>query len=317
MHIMHYMTRTSLAPSRALARRTSMAHAFLLAFAPNASSAKRANADARATTTSTTTTSSSRSLASATTKNDDATKKDDTASSVVAIHRVGRGEAHETIAAALALARDGDVVVVAPGTYRERVVVETNGITLTFASDARVIHRALKPYEAAIDIRARDVVVANANVEHYSKSVADNYAVYVAPGASAVLERVRARSETGSGFGVDGGKCVMRMCVGSACAQNGCALFGDVDGARGSGEADLIECEFENNARDGVLARGGVNVTIARSVIGNNLGFGCEFIDCAGVVTASAIRRNKRGGVSRTNGAEYDVDVDDSNVIAN
>lgn len=236
---------------------------------------------------------------------------------------VGDGGAYASVGAALADARAGDEVRVRPGAYDERVIVDVDDVRIigdaseSGAPAVRISHVTMTPYESAIEVRGRGVVIRNVDVSHRSKSVADNYGVFAVEGSRVMFDGVRVTSSTGSGFGCEGAKVVMVGCEASACATHGVAAYGDTSGLPGSGDVVFERCVFAKNAGNGVLVRGGAMVTMRECDIASNGRFGCEFIDCEGALTSNAIRKNKRGGVSRTNGAEDMVDIDGSNVIEN
>ena len=236
---------------------------------------------------------------------------------------VGDGGAYASLGAALADARAGDEVRVRPGAYDERVIVDVDDVRIigdaseSGALAVRISHVTTTPYESAIEVRGRGVVIRNVDVSHGSKSVADNYGVFAVEGSRVMFDGVRVTSSTGSGFGCEGAKVVMVGCEASACATHGVAAYGDASGLPGSGDVVFEQCVFAKNVGNGVLVRGGATVTMRECDIASNGRFGCEFIDCEGALTSNAIRKNKRGGVSRTNGAEDLVDIDGSNVIEN
>lgn len=217
---------------------------------------------------------------------------------------------HGTIAAALATARSGDVIELAPGAvFEERVVVDVDGVTVVGAGGSRAVvrHVTSRPYESALEVRARNVIVRDVTFEHASKSVANNYAVFVTEGASARFEGCDARSDTGSGWGAEGADVELVGCAGRGCATHGFVGLGGL--ADSTGKATLQGCVFEDNAADGALIRGGCIVRMIGCVVRGNGRYGVELIDCEGELKENNFSRNAKGSTSATNGAERFVSI--------
>lgn len=77
-------------------------------------------------------------------------------------------------------------------------------------------------------------------IEHYSKSVANNYGVYIQTSGLA-LEGCSVKSSSGSGVGIEGASARLLRCSIAGCARHGLAVFGSLEGD--SGVAQLENCE--------------------------------------------------------------------------
>ena len=208
----------------------------------------------------------------------------DEASATPMVFRVPSSEC-QTIAHALSMARDGDVVQLAAGeTYEERVVVDVDGVTIEAVGEGRALvrHVTTRPYESAIEIRGLKVIVRGIDAEHSSKSVANNYGIFVVEGANATFEKCDVRSSTGSGFGVEGAQVELVECSARGCATHGFVGLGDSSGLPGTGVANISRCSFEDNAQDGLLIRGGAVINMSKSRVIGNGRYGVELIDCEG-----------------------------------
>ena len=215
--------------------------------------------------------------------------------------------------AALADAKPGDAVRVRDGaTLDERIVVDVDDVTIECerrGGNFTLRHFTETPYESVIEIRSRGASVRDAACEHSSKSVANNYGLFVVEGASATLERVCVRSKTGSGFGVEGARVTMTECDGSACASHGLVCLGDSSGTPASGAVIATACVFDKNGGNGALVRGGAMVEMDGCSFSDNGRYGLELIDCEGVLRRSSAERNRKGAYSASNGAERFVDL--------
>jgi len=228
--------------------------------------------------------------------------------------RVERGGA--TIAAALRAARPGDRIVLEAGVqFDERVVVDVDGVTIETAGGgpkATLKHFTPTPYESTIEIRARGVTIRNVAVAHGSKSVANNYGVFATEGSSATFESCEVNSTTGAGFGIEGAEVALVDCAASGCASHGLVGLGDSSGLPGSGTVTLERCAFERNGANGALIRGGAVVHMSSCALNENGRYGVELIDCEGDVKGNQLRRNAKGPVSATRGAEDFVVVENN-----
>lgn len=228
--------------------------------------------------------------------------------------RVGDGPGeYATVNAALADAKPGDVVRVRDGaTLDERIVVDVDDVTIECERRGGTFtlrHFTETPYESVIEIRSRGASVRDVACEHSSKSVANNYGLFVVEGASATFERVRVRSKTGSGFGVEGARVTMTECDGSACASHGLVCLGDSSGMPASGAVIATACVFDKNGGNGALVRGGAMIEMDGCSFSDNGRYGLELIDCEGALRRSSAERNRKGAYSASNGAERFVDL--------
>ena len=197
---------------------------------------------------------------------------------------------------------DAVVIRVAPGTYRERVVVPSSlaGLLTVEGSGSGtspgvviVEHRTSAPYEATFEAApgCTGLVLRNLTIRHASPSVANNQAVFATDGAGVRLERCDVSSETGSGVVGEGAEVSVVRCKVHDCKTHGVAVYGDLLGERGAG---LVEgCEVARNGQDGVLVRGGAVGKVVDNVIASNGRFGVELVDCG---DGSEVVRNTVGG---------------------
>ena len=222
--------------------------------------------------------------------------------------------AYSTISAALAVAPSGATVLVEPGRYFERVTI-TRPVSLRAKAGALLVWESDKPYEAALTVDltsapgACGVLISGLAIQHYSPSIAQNYAVYVPPPAAAADggSRVELRycdvsSRSGSGVGVEGGAVDIVGCRVHDCKNHGLAYLGPR--ARGSVQRSSIEgCKL-----NGLLVRDGAAPTLEASRFNSNLRFGAEFSADARCDYRSdnEAKGNGKGAVS----GECDVDED-------
>ncbi len=217
---------------------------------------------------------------------------------------VGAGGAYAAIGAAVAVAPQGATVLVAAGTYRERVVVDTPGVAVAAAPGAAVtlVWETAAPYEAALELRAAGAAARGLTVRHASPSVADNYAVRLS-GPSARLEDCDVSSSTGSGLGAEPGAHTAARCRFHGCARSGAMLFGaageeeDEGGGGGAASATLEDCALEGNRLHGLLVRGGAPA-VRRCALRANGGFGLALQSCGGAFEGNALGGNGRGDVA-------------------
>lgn len=83
---------------------------------------------------------------------------------------------------------------------------------MTFKEGTTLEWRTDDPYQSVIEVSGPNVSVTlrRLNIKHYSKSVANNYAVYLHDEATLILEDCEVESASGSGLGVEGGNLVLR-----------------------------------------------------------------------------------------------------------
>ena len=192
--------------------------------------------------------------------------------------------AYSTISAALAVAPAGATVVIKPGRYFERVTIR-KPISLRADAGALLVWESDKPYEAALTVDltsasgAGNVLVAGLAVQHYSPSIAQNYAVFVPPPAAAADgSRIELRycdisSRSGSGVGVEGGAVDVVGCRVHDCKNHGLAYLGPR--ARGTVERSSVEaCRL-----NGVLVRDGAAPLLQSNRFNANLRYGAELVD--------------------------------------
>ena len=215
--------------------------------------------------------------------------------------------AFATIAAALAVAPSGATVVIRPGLYSEKIVVQRPvkmladpGVTLVWKSDS--------PYEAALtvaleggtpdsDARDASVLISGLRVSHYSPSIAQNYGVYV-PQPLAAWDRCQIRlqeceitSNSGSGIGVEGGEVVVDSCRVVDCKNHGIVYVGST--ARGSVQGSVAE----KNKLNGLLLRDGASPSIANNTLRSNGRYGAELFDCRATLGPNYVAQNGKGSV--------------------
>ena len=217
----------------------------------------------------------------------------------------------EALQAARALVESRRIVELVDRAYDERIVIDVDGVTIVAASApdrgsslVTLQHRTDRPYESTVTIAARGVRISGLAVRHASKSVANNYAVFVVEGASATIERCAAASETGSGFGIEGADATLVDCEASGCASHGVVGLGDASGEPGSATVTIERCTCDRNGADGVLIRGGAVIRMRDSRANENGRYGVELIDCEGALDSNVIGRNRKGAVVATKGAE-------------
>ena len=214
----------------------------------------------------------------------------------------GEPMTYSTIAAALAAAPSGSVVIVRAGTYNERVSIR-KPVRLLGSSGAVLSWKSDKPYEAALDVDVEgsaddgkaDVLVLGLAVRHASPSIAQNYGVYV---HSAAMRRIKfincdVASSSGSGIGVEGGNVTIRSCSIHDCKNHGVLYVGR--GATGRVERCIVEtCKL-----NGLLLRDGASPTLSNNLLKGNGQYGAALIDCGGVLLDdNELVRNGKGAVS-------------------
>jgi len=213
--------------------------------------------------------------------------------------------AFSSISAALAVAPAGAVVIVKPGIYMERIVVQ-RGVQLLAEAGATLTWRSDKPYEAALTVDLSDatepaqVLIAGLTLRHYSPSIAQNYAVYVPPPSSAAergsivtLRGCDVSSSSGSGVGVEGGCVDLVDCRVAGCKNHGVLYLGP------SSRGNLRGCVLEKNKLNGVLLRDGAAPTLADNQLRANGQFGAALVDCRGAyLPSNQASANGKGAVS-------------------
>jgi len=143
--------------------------------------------------------------------------------------------------------------------------------------------------------RAIRVEIRGVSIDHASKSVAQNYAVFV-NGADVTLSQCKITSHTGAGIGVERGKLQINDCAVSDCKAHGIAVLGSKSYAQVSGGSII------KNGLDGILLRDGARARVEDAVIASNGRYGLELIDCVGEPLAaggraSRVEKNSKGDV--------------------
>lgn len=202
---------------------------------------------------------------------------------------VGPGRPHPTLASALAAAREGDALRLAPGAYAERAVLHVAGLKLVGEGAGAVLTwRTDRPYEAALVAAAPRCAASNLTIRHASPSVADNYAIHVSDAtASLALDRVSATSATGTGLGADG-RVTAVDCAFSGSARYGAALF--------AADCRLERCVLRDNGAGGVLARSAPRVALVRCTVADNRGPGLDLVSGSGGAAECEVAGNRGGG---------------------
>jgi Right handed beta helix region len=114
---------------------------------------------------------------------------------------------------------------------------------------------------AHVDVRGLTIL-------HNSPSVANNYAIYVQPGAQLELTNCDVNSASGAGIGVDGGTLSLADCYVHDCVGNGIVLAGDMEGHAGS--ARLEGSRVAYCASVGIVALDGSELSMERSKVLKN-----------------------------------------------
>jgi parallel beta-helix repeat protein len=221
---------------------------------------------------------------------------------------VGQGDT-QTISKALQFAQDGDTILLSPGIYRERVILD-KAVTLIASTPAaasspqsaenlvEIIWETDQPYESTIVCTVDGASLKGPiTIKHNSYSIANNYAVQLINcGSGTVLEGCTISSETGSGIGIEGGNPQILNCTIKNCARSGIMVFSDLDGT--SGTPKIERCTIENNTQHGVLVREGAEPAVNGNTIQGNGGYGLALQGCAGEYKENVIKNNKKGAVA-------------------
>ncbi|GLC38556.1 hypothetical protein PLESTM_000747300 [Pleodorina starrii] len=231
-----------------------------------------------------------------------------------------------TLAAAVAECPPGGVVLVAAGRYRERLLLSSERpLTLrAWPKGARVevVWETQEPYQSTLDISAPanapantktktggKVVVEGLTIRHSSKSVANNYGVFIRGGSPLLLD-CDISSASGAGVGIEGASPQLVGCRVHDCARQGVAIFGaaaldlDLDLAVDPGMmygmtgGVVRDCDVYGNALDGVLVRSGASPDLVNNLIHNNGGVGVNLQDCSGRYEGNTVYDNARGSVA-------------------
>ncbi|MFC9794779.1 right-handed parallel beta-helix repeat-containing protein [Streptomyces sp. NPDC057695] len=222
---------------------------------------------------------------------------------------------YPSLAAALEAAGDGDVLTIAPGTYRENLVVR-QAVTLRGPEGAIGSVRIAPPDGVPLTLRA-SVTVQDLHIEGQDVAAP---ALLVEDGTPELLD-LRIMTRSAAGIEVRGtARPTVRRCTVDNPAGVGIAV---VDGAAGVFE----ECEVVSAGQAGVSVRGGAHPRFERCRIhhasgagiavtgeGSALeGVGCEVYEIKGAglqIAARATAHLSDSSVHRTSGDGITLDTD-------
>ncbi|KAG2445119.1 hypothetical protein HYH02_008986 [Chlamydomonas schloesseri] len=239
-----------------------------------------------------------------------------------------------SVAEAVAACPSGGVVLVAAGRYRERLVLHGQAVTIKAwpqGAEVELVWETDRPYESTVDISGGTsaalggsgsggqgvVVLEGLTIRHASKSVANNFGVYVHGACAPRLLDCDISSRTGAGVGVEGASPWLLGCRVHDCARQGLAVFGGgaelaLDLAAGLSLDPAVDpglltgmtggvvqgCDVYGNALDGVLVRGGAAPDLMDNKVHDNKGAGFNLQDCAGRYSGNVVYDNARGAVA-------------------
>lgn len=226
-----------------------------------------------------------------------------------------RAGEYPTLTAALAAAGDGDVLSIAPGTYRENLVLR-HAVTLRGPEGSPGAVR-IAPADGVALIVASSAVVQDLHLEGQDRTAP---ALLVEDGTPEITGlRISARSS--AGIEVRGGaRPVVRRCTVENPAGTGISV---VDGGGGVFE----DCEVTASGQTGVLVRGGGHPRLERCRIHHGTGagigvtgegsaleaLGCEVYEIRGTgvqIAARAVARLTDCSVHRTTADGVTLDTD-------
>jgi len=199
----------------------------------------------------------------------------------------------------------GATISIQSGTYKERVVVNKPNVRLVgLSEDVYVEWRTSTPYESALEVATgvTNVSVENVKFTHASKSVANNFGVFVREGGSLTLRNATVTSETGSGVATEGGSIDAENVKIDKCKNHGVSAFGNQLEEPKSGKVRMENVAISNCGGDGILLRGGVQIDSVDVKIENCAGFGVEaFENVQGKMAKCKISKCKKGNVGGDN----------------
>jgi len=201
---------------------------------------------------------------------------------------------------------------VGPGLYQERLVISGPVIIEAYpqGSAVKVQWITTSPYESVVECTSPGVVLRGLTLRHSSKSVANNYAVYLHAGGNARLEGLDIMSSTGSGVGIEDASPVLLDCTVHDCASHGVAIFGPLEAmVEPAGGGTLQGCDIHGNKGSGVLVRSGAAPDVRGCNIHDNREWGLNLQDCAGVFTDNSVTSNNRGAVQVVRGDRVDPEA--------
>ena len=241
---------------------------------------------------------------------DDASKTSSSSSSSCGVKSLTVGQnpgEFSTISRALeASAEEGGATIsIQSGTYKERVVVNKPNVRFVgLSEDVYVEWRTSTPYESALEVATgvTNVSVENVKLTHSSKSVANNFGVFVREGGSLALRNATVTSETGSGVATEGGSIDAENVKIDKCKNHGVSAFGNQLEEPKSGKVRMENVAISNCGGDGILLRGGVQIDSVDVKIENCAGFGVEaFENVQGKIAKCKISKCKKGNVGGNN----------------
>ncbi|CAL6360987.1 unnamed protein product [Bathycoccus prasinos] len=211
----------------------------------------------------------------------------------------------ETISKALdASAKEGGATIeIKSGTYKERILMNKDNVKLVGLSDDVFVEwRTSTPYESVLEVTSENASVENVKFTHASKSVANNFGVFVKEKGSLKLKNVSVTSETGSGVATEGGSIDAENVVIDKCKNHGVSAFGNQSEDPKSGQVHLKNVAISNCGGDGILLRGGVQIDSLDVKIDNCTGFGVDaFENVQGTMKACKISKCRKGNVGGDN----------------
>jgi len=221
-----------------------------------------------------------------------------------------------TISEALGVVEKDGLIEIREGRYEERLVIRKDGVKLRGIGGGvvEVVWKTSLPYESVLEIDGgvKNVVASNIKFSHASKSVANNFAVFVKENASLRLENSCAiTSETGTGISTEGGEIDLDDVKIERCKNHGVSVFANQMNENKSGKVKMRNVKIFNCGGDGVLLRGSIGVDIKDVEIENCAGFAINaFDEAAGVIsvkTSSSCKKGKVGGDPSTTDLEINV----------
>ncbi|CAL8468917.1 g8458 [Coccomyxa elongata] len=211
-----------------------------------------------------------------------------------------------TLSAAVALAKEGEIIHVAAGTYRERLLI-SHPVTLQAwppGADVTIVWETDRPYESVVQSSGVGVHLIGLKLRHSSPSVANNYAVFM-QGGSLLLEDCDISSATGSGVGSEGGQLSLIRCNVHQCKRHGVAMFGDLEGSEG--EVLLQECSISGNELNGLLVADNAHMILKGGRISRNGWHGVYVKDGIADFEGNIFERNGQGAWSAGESAVIDL----------
>jgi len=220
--------------------------------------------------------------------------------------------AGESIGDAVRAAPAGALVLISPGEYRERLILD-KAVVLKASEPGTVSleHVTSKPYESTVEVVVGGVQIEGVRIRHSSKSIANNYGVYLKE-AGAKLVGCDISSSTGCAVGIEGGNTAFQNCTFSGAKNHGLAIYGDLFGSACS--ATVEDCTVTDNKGDGILVRDGANATVSNCTLRGNGGYGLHLVDGSARLASSSVAGNRSGSVAAELGANLEL-VGDKNVL--